>query len=471
MSDRFHQIMMADLNTGQPTYARSLANFFMPKRVPKLRFPPLPIIPNPALDPEQWRKVIQGALSDGYISDADLAAYQIPAGSGIARDVDTLNRVLISNYLLEDHEARYRQNQYFLFQWEFTILAFVATLTATLATLTATNGMIDLSRWLGVATAIVAGFTALFVNIYNRERPQRKWFERRRVAESLRKQYYLYLMHMVPYDTDEHEYLLTIMVDRIRNLSTEALPARPNAKPRRALTESEIESLFEIYLQKRVRSQMNYYKVRGEEYDFNADWTFFLSSLIPLLVTVLSALNTLYVNPILAGLMIILPSFGTLFLTFQRIYDWDRQNQLYDKAYRGLQSARIIRPGLEDKASKRSALVELVNQTEGVLASEADQWGTALAKQDEDLNPETVLEAFMKKSGLSEGDEQIRKVRQILKLDTAPANGAPRIGLPGDPTPGATGLAASAAGGPTDQGAPRPASSGPDIIDPLNPTG
>jgi hypothetical protein len=460
--DRFSQIALADLNTGQPVYRRTLSNFFFPKRLPKFNFPPPPVIPNPAIQPDAWRKMIQETLSDGYISDQELAAFKVPPGSTIARDVDVLNRVLISNYLIEDHEARYRQNQYFLFQWEFTLLAFVATITATLATLFATNGMTDLSRLFGVITAVVAGFTALFVNVYNRERPQRKWFERRRVAESLRKQYFLYLMHMVPYDTEDHEYLLTVMVDRVRNLSTEALPSRPNAKPRKPHVEGELETLVEIYLQGRVRSQMHYYKVRSEEYDFNADWTFIMAAIIPLLVTVLSALNTFYVNPILAGLMIILPSFATLFLTFQRIYDWERQNQLYDKAYHGLQTARIIRPGLTDKATKRSALVELVDRTEGVLASEADQWGTALAKQDEDLNPETVLEAFMKKSGLGEADEQTKKLRQILKLDTnSSLNSAPRVGLPGDP-----GTAPSPAmpNRPGDQNT----ASGPDIIDPLS---
>lgn len=402
-------------------FERNIFNFFLFKRLPPVRFEKAPDIPdwrNPT-KADEFKTYIQSRLSSSFIRQEALDRYAVAPNGTIAEDIETLNKFLVTAYMKDDHEARYRQNQYFLFQWEFTLLALLATILASITVLLSGNpAWQSWATMLGYTTTVVGAFTTLFVNIYNRERPQRKWFEKRRISEQFRKHYFLYLMHMTPYDTVDHIFNLETMVDRIRKQNPDQFVPEPGAKPREQHSIRETEQLTELYREHRVDAQMKYYKERGDEYDYNSDVTFVLALVIPLLVTIIAGLNAITgTNSVIAAFIVILPSFAAAFLSFQRIYDWERQLQLYGKTYDSLDSARIYNRNVKDK---RLILIDLVIRTENVLASEADQWGTPLSEAEQDLTAEQVLDSFLKKSGLDENDDMAKAVREHLKLKPTP---------------------------------------------------
>jgi hypothetical protein len=403
---------------------------FVFRRRPIRSFPPLQAVPNWERDLEGWRTYIQSRLekNSSYLSDAVLKERGVAPDSIIAKDIDTLNKHLVGPYIEQDYQAQYRQNQYFQFQWRFTVLALFSTVTASLIVMASADA--SLRIWvliLGILTTGFGAFTSLFANIYNRERPQRKWYEQRRIAEQLRKHYFLYLMHMAPYDTGSHVFVLKKVVDSIINLETKPFVPEPTTEQRIPQhTDTETQTLLNLYREFRVEAQENYYKKRGDEYDYNLDATLLMAWIIPLIVTLLSTINSVlgaiqnvpyaFIS-VIAVLTVILPSFAAAILSFQRIYDWERQLQLYGKTAAGLQSASIYDETITDK---RKILVDMVTKTEQVLASEADQWGAPLSEPDKDITAEQILDSFLKRTGLAEDDPMAAQIRQHLNLKSGP---------------------------------------------------
>jgi heme/copper-type cytochrome/quinol oxidase subunit 4 len=335
--------------------------------------------------------------------------------------VETLNQLLVGVYLTEDHRAKYHQNDFLRFQWSFTFLAFFSTMVATLTVVYST-----LSPLFSIITTILGGFVTLFVYAYNRERPQRRWYERRRSAEALRRHYYQYLVHLAPYHTANHRYVLQLMVDRIRKNSSDPLPVQPDAKPRKSHTRREIDAIYDIYLKQRVAGQKNYYKYKADECDFNSDLTFLMGGLLPFAATVVSAWTMFNTSQSLSALVIILPALAAIFISFQRIYDWDRQFSIFIRTYEGLQTAEIVDETIDDK---RALLLELVGRVESILASEADQWGQALVERDAELSAEQVLNEFIKKTGLKDKN-RIAEIRGMLDLPDDDEEDKDKDGIP-----------------------------------------
>jgi ABC-type multidrug transport system fused ATPase/permease subunit len=414
-------------------FARRLRYLFFFYRRPDATFEPQPDIPKWERNPDAWRDFIQLRLkkSSSFLSDEALRVRGIDPGGTIATDIDTLNKYLVGPYIEEDYQALWRQNQYFLFQWRFTLLALCATVSASFVVMLSTNP--ELRIWsiiLGLMTTAFGAFTSLFADIYNRERPQRKWFERRRVAEQLRKHYFIYLAHMSPYDGENHVFVLKKMVDAIR--------LQQNTRVQH--TAQETEQLIKLYEEFRVEAQATYYRRRGDEYDYNFDATLLMAWAIPLVVAFMSSVNAVLVLvpampnsivSVMAAIIVILPSFAAAILSFQRIYDWERQLQLYGKTVEGINSARIYDEML---TNKRLILVDLVTKTEQVLGAEADQWGAPLSEPDQDITAEQIFDSFLRKTNMDENTEFAQQVRAHLNIKTPPT--PPAIAPVGEATPG-----------------------------------
>jgi len=414
------------------TFERSLRKYFLfnPKRWPKIRYAPKPQPPDPDGQPEEFDKFI-AEKRYGFVTRLMLAKAGVPAGSVVYEDVKVLNRVLVRPFIDEDFNAGFWQNQYFLFQWLFALFALFATIFAVLATATAVAsataasltttlpanalpGIFNykLAGFFGTLTTIMAVIVTILVSAYNRDRPQRTWYEKRRNAESLRKQYYLYLMHMPPYDNQRHAFALQMIVARIQHSGEQKPDIRADTPPRApAHTDADSAALLTLYNDLRVQEQMVYYKQRSREYDFNADVTFSLTLAVPLAVTLIAGFNIAYTNPFVALVIVIMPSIGALFATFQRVYDWEKQQTLYQKTFEGLQEAKII-----DYADKKppEILRALVDAVENELAKESDQWGAALNEIATEISAEQIIDAFKKKTSATE--DEVRQLRQQLGL-------------------------------------------------------
>jgi len=453
-------------------FTRKFGNYFLFRRVPQLRYKPEPEVPDPDRDTAAWNAFAEKQnLASSFLTEPLMAQYQIAPDSIIRKDVATLNSVLIRTYIEEDHSAGYWQNQYFLFQWVFTLLALFVTICAALTTIYSVSPVLAINdstgeitgasnadvtditaqvavepegenapaspqdalaseantrenaaRIFGLLTTVAGATATAFVYIYNRERPRKRWYEHRRNAESLRKQYFLYLMHMPPYDNVRHRFVLETMVLRIHegNANKDSVPA--NSAPRKPEhTRDDSDALIRAYYDLRLIEQMRFYNKRAQENDFNLDITMLMTLLIPLLVTILAALNLLAPSTFLGWLTIILPSFAALFATFQRVYDWETQHATYKSTYAGLQVAKHIDPvdptdtAGEKLKEPRTILLELVDGVERELNKEADQWGTAAAENETELSAEQIIEAFKKKAESSE--DEIEALRSQLGLN------------------------------------------------------
>ncbi|MBX3065587.1 MAG: DUF4231 domain-containing protein [Anaerolineae bacterium] len=454
---------------------------FKAKRRPTLRFDPKPQPPDPEKQPQEWDKFITEKQYSFVTHDQLDNVWKVPADSTIRADIKVLNRTLVRTFIDEDHNANYWQNQYFLFQWLFAFLALLATIFAALTTYatvdraarqgsapppisvpasssgtattaptiapspaatstqsagassnsgigtgttalaqTPTTAQEDFSSAsiFGLLTTLIGAIATVLVYIYNRDRPQRVWYEKRRSAEALRKQYFLYLMHMPPYDNERHVFALQKMVTRIQNADPKKLDIAPDTQPRTpAHSAAECDTLLNIYNEQRIREQMVYYKRRSREYDFNADLTLLCTLIIPLVVSILAGLNIAQINPAIAIVVVILPNLAGLFATFQRVYDWDQQQTLYKKTFEGLQEAKII-----DTTGKTTAAVlrELVNAVEAELTKESDQWGASVDENGQELSAEQIIDAFQKKVDTSDGAvrDQIAQMRNQLGLNS-----------------------------------------------------
>ena len=410
--------VFADPPETEQAFERKFSNYFMFKqgRIPKLKFDPKPTLVDPAVDRKTWDDYLVKSKF-GLITKEMLDTAKVPEDSIVRDDVDMLNRTLVRAFIDEDYNAQYWQNQYFLFQWLFTLLALLATTFAAATTWATVSGATGWAQGFGGATTLVGIIVTVLVYIYNRDRPQRTWYEKRRSAESLRKQYFLYVTHMPPYDTQRHDYALQKNTVRIQNSDPKKLEIPADTPPRvPAHTPQDSNVLITQYNTLRIQEQMKYYKKRSREYDFNADVTLLFTLIIPLIVSVLAGLNILLTSAIIAILVVILPNIGGLFATAQRVYDWDHQQTLYKRSFEALQEAKVI-----DTLGKApdAILRELVNTVEMELSKESDQWGASIGEDNPDLSAEQIIDAFKKKVDASDADinKEVTSMRKRLGLE------------------------------------------------------
>jgi hypothetical protein len=166
--------------------AKSRANWFMwARELPRLGDP------QPATD--DFQLIDPAALAE-VMKDADPAARQ-----RVQNDIKFMDHELLRLFREVDTQAKQNQNRYRLFQLGYIALAGAATLFGSLQALSL-NTHRDWMPWLAFAETVIALVATYLATISGREPPLPRWLDNRRKAESMRREYFRYLLNLPPYD-------------------------------------------------------------------------------------------------------------------------------------------------------------------------------------------------------------------------------------------------------------------------------
>lgn len=152
----------------------------------------------------------------------------------------------------------------------------------------------------------------------------------------------------------------------------------PQGQPVQALfTEKEARMRAELYKQQRIDYQDDYYERRIAEYRFNSDVMIWITAGLMGISTVISSYSVVSNRPVFAFLTALLPACAAAVAAFRALYQWQRQAQIYEGTWLGLQRARLSLPDEDflEEGDYARYFPELVQQTEAVLRREASQWG------------------------------------------------------------------------------------------------
>lgn len=114
-------------------------------------------------------------------------------------DIEFLDHELMRLFSERDYRASKEQNRYRQYQIGYMLLAATAGIIGSLQALTLTNS----PEWAAVFAfmeTVVAAFVTFLATISGREQPLPLWLMNRRRAESLRREYFRYLLNLPPYD-------------------------------------------------------------------------------------------------------------------------------------------------------------------------------------------------------------------------------------------------------------------------------
>jgi hypothetical protein len=152
----------------------------------------LPILRGPK--PVENFQLVDMARLEELLKDADPAALQ-----RIKDDIQYMDHELLRLFKQCDYQASLNQNSYRMFQLGYIVLAALAALIGSLQALSlnTTSGLLP---WFGFAEAAVALIAVYMSTLISREPPLPRWMDNRRKAETLRREYFRYLMNLAPYD-------------------------------------------------------------------------------------------------------------------------------------------------------------------------------------------------------------------------------------------------------------------------------
>lgn len=117
----------------------------------------------------------------------------------IEEDIKFMDHELLRLFLQRDHEAKYQQNRYRLYQISYLVLAAVAGALGAAQVLALAGNPDSVPVW-SAAETIVALLVIFLATISGRAAPLPVWLANRRRAEQLRREYFRFLMHLPPYD-------------------------------------------------------------------------------------------------------------------------------------------------------------------------------------------------------------------------------------------------------------------------------
>ncbi len=142
----------------------------------------------------------------------------------ISGDIQFMEHDLLRLFRERDLEAKTQQNRYRLYQIALILLAAVATIIGSLQALVL-NNQPKLVLVLGLSETAVALFSTFLVQLGSREPPLPLWLNNRRRAESLRREYFRYLINLPPYDTLEGYKRKLALADRAASIYAGKFPA------------------------------------------------------------------------------------------------------------------------------------------------------------------------------------------------------------------------------------------------------
>lgn len=246
----------------------------------------------------------------------------------------------------------------------------------------------------------------------------------------------------------------------------------------------EIRILHDIYINKRIQEQVQFYSSRIRENQLNSDFTFGFGTFIMTLSSLLATISAASAVPVLALVSAILPAFAAMLAAFRQLYGWDRQINIYRDTMLGLERIKLIVPDENRLTLETLAEVfpRLVNSAETVFTAEVSQWGQFVAAQDEEegegqaKDPLKQLIASLNLTG-----DQVSAMQSIIAAGSPPASAtrfepfaaaaAPETGEPPAAAPAAEGEAvptelrvASVWEIPTDDGAPASVEAAPETL-------
>jgi hypothetical protein len=153
------------------------------KQLPRLRAPE----PDPnfkLIDPVQLEPV--------------LASFPAVARARVLADIQELEAELMPLFREQDARAAYYQNQHRLYQITYIMLATAATILGSAQALSLA-GRPAYVPVLAFGETVIALFATYLATISGREPPYPRWLDHRRKAETLRREYFRYLMNLQPY--------------------------------------------------------------------------------------------------------------------------------------------------------------------------------------------------------------------------------------------------------------------------------
>lgn len=175
------------------------------KQLPHFKLPPAD--PNFSLVPKQ--EALNLLRPDpSKVTDSTSASAHPPFRAtdktirAIESDLNLLEREVVKLFRERDLEAKLQQNRYRLYQISFIALSAVATAIGSLLALALTQQPPVWVPVLGFAETVVALLATFLAQISGRESPFMLWLENRRAAESLRREYFRYLVRLPPYDNE-----------------------------------------------------------------------------------------------------------------------------------------------------------------------------------------------------------------------------------------------------------------------------
>lgn len=154
------------------------------KQLPRFSFPP----PNPGFE------LIDSAGLDELLKGKDPEAIKT-----IKDDLHFMDHELMRLFRERDYEASRQQNRYRLYQIGYILLATLATLIGSFQAL-ALNSAPRLLPAFAFGETLVALAATFLSSISGRESPFELWMINRRRAESLRREYFRYLINLPPYN-------------------------------------------------------------------------------------------------------------------------------------------------------------------------------------------------------------------------------------------------------------------------------
>jgi hypothetical protein len=181
------------------------------KQLPRINFPPLQ--PDfQLIDKNRLREIL-------IQKNIDPAVIQ-----RIENDMVFLDQELLRLFRDRDFEASMQQNRYRLFQIGYIVLAALATLFGSFQALTLNTANQNLMLLMSLLETVVALLVTFLATISGREPPLPLYLTNRRRAESLRREYFRYLVNLPPYDAYEGPQRRVMLSSRAADINRGVFP-------------------------------------------------------------------------------------------------------------------------------------------------------------------------------------------------------------------------------------------------------
>jgi hypothetical protein len=142
----------------------------------------------------------------------------------IRDDIQFMEHDLLRLFRERDLEAKIQQNRYRQYQIAYILLAAIATIIGSIQAL-ALKDRPQAVLLLSLCETAVALFSTFLAQLSSHEPPMPLWLSNRRRAESLRREYFRYLMNLPPYnDLEGYKRKLTL-ADRAASIYAGKFPA------------------------------------------------------------------------------------------------------------------------------------------------------------------------------------------------------------------------------------------------------